>query len=76
MRRFLGRVLETLGISAGYAAKWSLLPKKMKHCVKQFNKYDLYTKTNTLYTEKEVEGFKTYYSKLINYYFGTEELFW
>ncbi len=50
--------------------------KKMKHCVKTFNKYDLYTKTNTLYSPEEVEGFKTYYSKLINYYFGTEELFW
>jgi inositol oxygenase len=42
--------------------------REMKPWVQRFNKYDLYTKDNTSYTESQLSKLKHYYSNLINKY--------
>lgn len=53
----------------------STYDQKMKPKVIEFNSYDLYTKDNTNYTEKQLKELREYYSRLIKKYLP-ETLYW
>jgi len=58
-----------------YSHLESSYDKNMKPKVVQFNSYDLYTKENTNYTEKQLKELREYYSRLIKKYLP-ETLYW
>ena len=51
-----------------YTRLENALDRETKQLVKDFNKYDLYTKTNTAYSESETRDLHAYYNTLIEEY--------
>lgn len=54
--------------SGEYVNLESAVDRKMKPWVQLFNKYDLYTKHDHIYTEDELDKLRVYYDKLIRKY--------